>query len=33
MKDLYLVGLIVLGAVAIYMDLQREASLIKKLLS
>lgn len=32
MKDLSLIVLIVLGAVAVYLDLQREASLIKKLL-
>jgi hypothetical protein len=33
MKDFYLIGLIVLGAVGIYMDLQREKSLIKQLFS
>jgi hypothetical protein len=31
MKDLYLIGLILLGAVAIYMDIQKEQSLIKQL--
>lgn len=28
MKNLYLIGLIVLGAIGIYLDLQREESLI-----